>query len=343
MFNLGYKEVILNSVDGISSDGSFVSIDGYFKIPSAEMQAATKTSPSDAVAEVSTWTDVSDAIVGDQLIVQIKLTKINNDKSRKITFTAKGNDEAAIIAGYKKYVAIYAEDDVVTIAAGLKITINAGYERFIVSSVTLTALCLKCTAKGSINIDLTKKVNTAGKLPVGQGWQIEESRRQSSFLNSGPYVQQHGGNSRGVYIDKTYTAYDVKHVVDDSLSHEYVKHAFVNADTPSDDIKLVIYVMEDAVSDFDNLVATAPTPIVSRVTNGSPLSIAVAGTGSVSSAVQYSQGAGTGALTYASADNAIATVDASGVVTGVAAGSTTITATSVEDTGFSGTTAVTVA
>lgn len=47
------------------------------------------------------------------------------------------------------------------------------------------------------------------------------------------------------------------------------------------------------------------------------------------------------AVTFTSSDNSIATVNAQGVVTGVAEGSATITATTV-DGGFTATTAVTV-
>lgn len=89
--------------------------------------------------------------------------------------------------------------------------------------------------------------------------------------------------------------------------------------------------------------AGAAAPVVTGVTNGGAINIAIAGTGQVSSSVEYAGDIGTEALTYVSSDPLIATVDAAGVVTGVLAGSATITATSVEDGAFSGTTAVTVA
>lgn len=86
-----------------------------------------------------------------------------------------------------------------------------------------------------------------------------------------------------------------------------------------------------------------PPPIeVIGVTNGTPLVGDVGQTGNVDSVVQYASTVGTGELTYTSSDELVATVDASGLVTYVSSGLSSITATSVEDPSFSGPTAVTV-
>ena len=84
--------------------------------------------------------------------------------------------------------------------------------------------------------------------------------------------------------------------------------------------------------------------VVTGVTDGTLINGTVVGViGTVDSVVTYESNAGTGALTYASSDPAVATVDASGIVSAVSDGTSTITATSVEDVSFSGTTSVTVA
>ena len=87
---------------------------------------------------------------------------------------------------------------------------------------------------------------------------------------------------------------------------------------------------------------TVTAAVVSGVTAGTPLAGIALGTGSVDSTVTYSSGTGTGAMTYVSDTPGVATVDAAGLVTYVAIGSATITATSVENGTFSGTTTVTV-
>ena len=88
-------------------------------------------------------------------------------------------------------------------------------------------------------------------------------------------------------------------------------------------------------------VLTPPAPVVTGVTNGTALSGSAGNVlGTVDSVVTYESTVGTGALTYTSSDTNIATVDASGVVTGVNGGVASITATSVEDSNFSGTTTV---
>lgn len=86
-----------------------------------------------------------------------------------------------------------------------------------------------------------------------------------------------------------------------------------------------------------------PAPVVTGVTDGTAVDGASGSViGTVDSVVTYSGASGTGELTYASANEAIATVDEFGVVTaGGTDGTTTITATSVEDTNFSGSTSAT--
>ncbi len=79
---------------------------------------------------------------------------------------------------------------------------------------------------------------------------------------------------------------------------------------------------------------------VDGVTNGIVINILVGETETSSSEVTYSEGTGTGEMTYVSGASGIATVDTNGLVTGVSAGTATIIATSVEDGTFQGTTIV---
>jgi hypothetical protein len=85
-----------------------------------------------------------------------------------------------------------------------------------------------------------------------------------------------------------------------------------------------------------------PPVVVDGVSDGTPLAGAVAASGQCDSVVSYSSGTGTGLMTYVSDTPAVATVDVTGLVTYVGIGGAIITATSIEDGNFSGTTAVTV-
>jgi len=94
---------------------------------------------------------------------------------------------------------------------------------------------------------------------------------------------------------------------------------------------------------FANVPYDTTTPLTpSSVSAGTPISVSVAGSATVDSRAIH----GTSEspyLTYASSDIGIATVDGDGLVTGVAAGTCTITATSVIDGTKSNTTTITVA
>ncbi len=88
---------------------------------------------------------------------------------------------------------------------------------------------------------------------------------------------------------------------------------------------------------------TAPPNSVTKVTvSPATLPLSVGGTGTLTATVTTNGTADLG-VTWSSADTGVATVSGAGIVTGVAAGTTTITATSKHDTSKKGTAQVTVA
>jgi len=94
---------------------------------------------------------------------------------------------------------------------------------------------------------------------------------------------------------------------------------------------------------FANVPYDTTTPLTpSSVTAGTDINIAVNGTAQVDSVAIHGDSKSP-YLTYTSSDTGVATVDGDGLVTGVAAGTCTITATSVIDGTKSNTTTVTVA
>ena len=93
-------------------------------------------------------------------------------------------------------------------------------------------------------------------------------------------------------------------------------------------------------SDFGIIVEDTPQPPDSIAVSPATVSIAVAGTQQLT--VTPTPGDASSAVTYTSSDPTKATVSSSGLVTGVAAGASTITITSVLDGGVTDTVAVTV-
>ena len=93
---------------------------------------------------------------------------------------------------------------------------------------------------------------------------------------------------------------------------------------------------------FANVPYDTTTPLTpSSVTAGTDINIAVNGTAQVDSVAIHGDSKSP-YLTYTSSDTGVATVDGDGIVTGVASGSCTITATSVIDNTKTNTTSVTV-
>lgn len=96
----------------------------------------------------------------------------------------------------------------------------------------------------------------------------------------------------------------------------------------------------EKIGEFNGEETTTPVAVTGLSVNPTTMTVAVGDTGSIVANV-VPVNATNRLVTYTSSDEAIATVNAQGVVTGVAEGSATITATTV-DGGFTATTAVTV-
>ena len=387
MFNLGYKEIVLNELDGVVIDAERFMIPGYanllasgttsFKLDRgrpANAQGMIFTVPGD---DGNTTAGTALGAVGDVYNVVISLeeytSRNRSDFARdfiidgeRIVFQstpmkAATNDAAAeaIIEGFNLWVSKFNNAALV-----LEISADAAANRFLIQ-MTKEGLTLLLKPIDPVVIQLANPMDnkrivlpTGGNPEVfsrgrGQGQLIEESRRMATWENIRVYGENIGGNSLGIDVHGFYTQYFITCVDDSNPSgwedHEYVKHGYVQASMKSKPRNYVIYIneklfddMNTAPLDLDAFIAALPI-MVSGVTNGTPLTLAAAATGNVDSVVTYSSGAGTGALTYVSSDLAIATVGAvNGLVTAVASGSATITATSFEDTNFSGTTAITV-
>ena len=391
MFNLGYKEIVLNELDGVVIDAERFMIPGYANLLASGTTSFKMENGRPAVAQGMIFTVPGDGgnttagtalgAIGDVYNVVISLDEYTNrnrsDFARdfivdgeKIVFQstpmkAATNDAAAeaIIEGFNLWVSKFTNA-----ATVMEISAGTAANRFLVQ-MTKEGITLLLKRIDPVVIQLAnpmdnKKIalNTAGNPSVfsrgrGQGRLIEESRRMATWENIRVYGENIGGNSLGIDVHGFYTQYFITCVDDSNPSgwedHEYVKHGYVQASMKSKPRNYVIYIneklfadMNTAPLDLNAFIAAVTSVVVSGVTAGTAISVDSAApgtTGQVDSVVTYSSGAGTGLMTYASSNPGMASVDASGVVTAVAAGSVIITATSTEDGSFSGDTVVTVA
>jgi hypothetical protein len=207
----------------------------------------------------------------------------------------------------------------------------------------------------SLWITCTLATTTSPEIGINTGKQIEAEVRLATLESLNPYGIYVIGNEPFVDIEGAYTETHWRSAIGDVnlgfAPHEMLGYGDVNSEATHMPSEYSVFTNEVTATAATALVALllsggaapSPTPAeVIDVTDGTPLSGAAVGTGQVDSVVVYAGTIGTGALTYLSANELVATVDAAGLVTYVGTGSTTVTATSVENGSFSGTTTVTV-
>ena len=244
MFNLGYKEVVLNNLDGVTGDSTYKYIAGFGAVKIADINLADTVVPA---LEISTWV-VPSLTDGDGLLVQIKVRALATDETHTVTFNASGLAAADIITGYDTYLRIYPDDDYFTLSGNLTVTMKEGYEGYGIASVSVSPVFISDSSLSAAKINLVGTITNPGAVGSTFGWQIEAGRKLGTFVNSYPYSQQHGGNSIGVDLEAVYKEYNV--VSDEPINAnwegpEFVKHDYISADMPTRKFLYVIYVHED--------------------------------------------------------------------------------------------------
>jgi hypothetical protein len=256
MFNLGYKEVILNNLDGVHvdpTDTTSIIIEGFGKFKKTDLVAGAL--PVSPVGEVAMW--ILPTMTGDYADVKVSLQEIHTDKKETLYYVAKTPTEADIVAGFINWKEKYDKmNSSVEISAGLTTEIQPGFEKFYVHDIFIRPGKYDEIDTAHKEYVLTKSVATEGNPGVGQGWQIEASRKLGTFTNSYPYGQHHGGNSTGVDLNAGYKEYNV--VIPESVNAGWEKAEFidsntVNAEVNSKDFKFVLYVHEDFITAFEAL------------------------------------------------------------------------------------------
>jgi len=278
MFNLGYKEVVLNSLGEITGDANVINIPGYGKIKHGQISNPVQTASAPAVQELTSWTAVIPSmpvdawgkphifVKGDVFEVEIKLRSLRNVSSIARDFIVDGKsivfqstpvltaDEAGIAAAIDlgATLAVQSLNEIETYfstnanGAEVELEVAKGMEHIFIKSVSI-----KLVAHGGLPFtQLVQSSITAGSVGVGLGKFIEESRRMATKENVMPYAQNHGGNDQGVDVRGTYKAYTFDFQGEDTgtgwESHEYVDHSYVNAAMASKPTHYVIYANDSA-------------------------------------------------------------------------------------------------
>jgi uncharacterized protein YjdB len=132
----------------------------------------------------------------------------------------------------------------------------------------------------------------------------------------------------------------VELIYPDLTFYYYAIISSISREAPTSEMVTFSVEFQATSSDFGIIVEDTPQPPDSIAVAPATVSIAVAGTQQLT--VTPTPGDASSAVTYTSSDPTKATVSSSGLVTGVAAGTSTITITSVLDGGVTDTVAVTV-
>jgi len=280
MFNLGYKEVLLNSDEGVTLDGDVLKIKGYGafdKTKAAPITDKPSQPPAKSQKEFDTGT-IPGLASGDSLSVVLTYKSMRNISSQARNYIEDGKKIAfstAPIVGTGASGEVTAADAATAIMTAYDAMFNrSGVEEQVIELYTthpspvyaLKAMAVQ-TYAGFIEIDymevkVIQATKTRDVVPYrlteggvvksasghGQGKFLEESRRMGTFLNSAPYQAQIGGNSQGIDVRGTYrmVAFEIDlEDINGWESHEYVDHSYVNADTSSKSVRMVIYANEN--------------------------------------------------------------------------------------------------
>jgi len=267
MFNLGYKEVVLNSDKGVYIAGKDLVIEGYGKFKPGQLTNKKQIDSHVAEGEESSWAikKVPDGlVVGDAVDVSIDVRTFREKSSqardflmhgKKIVFqSAKLNGidadaiSLAISEGFASFVARNMQSEWTFIVedgkGSIDIKILPGFEDNYIKAVKLKRAA-KCTGADNCFVDLEGTVTKEGNEGVGLGKWLEESRRFGTKENVMPYAQSHGGNSQGIDVRGSYKTYmfdfDGEDADEGWESHEYVDHSYVSAKMSSKPTHYVIY------------------------------------------------------------------------------------------------------
>ncbi|MCK5788370.1 MAG: hypothetical protein KAH32_05200 [Chlamydiia bacterium] len=238
MFNTGYKELIITSKEGITKTGNVVNIPGF---GNADIVGVTPVTPQLPTGGSATLAGYAAPASGEE-DVKITLRKRNSSSTVNIGFNATGGDWQGAYDKWKTFYNTSETPELASVSSGNIVLDDAAFKYEVVKVTTKEVKGLEYFPVNNLEVTWTD-----GTLPIGQGWQIEESHRMGTFQNFYPYAQAHGGNVLGYSMDDQFYTYVIEN--DESVNpgfeqHEYVKHDFINAAMPTTKIKMTIFSTE---------------------------------------------------------------------------------------------------
>jgi len=290
MFNTGYKEVVLNSAEQIQITADNITIPGYISLDATAIKDFKGFRAQPRLRQI---VDV-DAIAGEagavyDIVISLKTVEGNrSDYARdfivdgeRIIFqttpldgTAPEDMVIAVTKGFENFKEKYNSAemfvDVVSFEpTKFSVVITLEGEDLIVEKITSQKAYPLPSIPDPTNpyaplqykpakVELNLTVSQDHQTGMGLGYWLEESRRMATGLNVLPYKQQSGGNSQGIDVEGKYATFYVVADIEDSgdwAGHEYLKHQYVNAATPTGPTRYVIYINEKVLKAIE---ATLP-------------------------------------------------------------------------------------
>jgi hypothetical protein len=280
MFNLGYKEVVLNDVTYTTFDADALDIKGFAKLLAEGVSIFHAVRAQEKASQKVTYAVNIVPSLGEVFNVVIPLEAYGRSRSdfardfindgEKITFqstavegTAPADVAKAIVDGYNLAMAHFNDAakliDISLATGGFTVeTTEEGQGLFLVTDDSMPRKRVKVQSAnrmdGAVNYPAATE-DVAFNPGVGQGQWVEESRRFADWLNIRPYGENIQGNSLGIDVYGSYTTFYIEASKDSNPaeweSHEFLKHAYVSAKMDSKPRRYVIYINEKVSADLD--------------------------------------------------------------------------------------------
>lgn len=275
MFNLGYKEVIVNSDSDITATGTvtagtnILAVDGVCNLEDTELASITKVPSVPGVkgmAELAQHSVLTGAADGDIITATFRLKSVGNERissnlypygeTKSIIFKEQSSaTEVGLAQAYLKLVEGNNWEDL-----GYTIAIESGSGIGQITAldegVSVVDLVLTKTETGEVVT--TGITYTEGSIGVGLGSQLEAEVKNATFDNIDPYGVRFGGSGI-VDVRGKYTQY----IISTSDANGWASHAStgygLNAgDSNKEPRMLVLWVNEvsagTSITDIDAMM-----------------------------------------------------------------------------------------
>jgi hypothetical protein len=277
MFTTGFKEVVLNSLDGVTATATLLKIEGYSAITAADVVKISGTRAQPAVNFQKDFTVVAPAGIAAGDSVELRATFVTDryqsemtsnyiDQGRPIILTTPplatvtaAAIRTALVAAWTAYTGnLTVEDPILEFTAGTQNNVDlrvTGKH----ASVRVTKVEIRRTKPGTASTPFVELalasaggtvVLTDNSEGLNLGKHLEESVRMSTFANVNPYGVQVNGNSQSIDLRGSYTCLVIETPAPNAgfEPHRYIKHDGVNEGSNPQPVRFVIYINENLKS-----------------------------------------------------------------------------------------------